>query len=228
LSLFDHISARTLGVAVLLVSSATAQKSASPAPSGPQSSQTNAAPSKTDESQNPAATEKRFGRFTLRRRGEGTSAAPPAGQWLRRYHNLPPQEQQNLLSSDPQFQKLPPPRQEQLRDQLKEFNSRPPEQQQRILDRMAKFENMTEEQKQQLEKVHQRMHDIPEGRRGVVRREFQLLQQLTPDQRQRVMSSDSYRTTFSDKEREIIKGMTDIQATSADADSPPPETPEFF
>jgi hypothetical protein len=226
LSLFDHNPVGTLAVAVLLVSGAAAQKSASP--SSPPASQTNAAPAKAGESQDPSAIDKRFGRFTLRRRGEAKSSAPAAGQWLRRYHNLPPQEQQNLLSSDPQFQKLPPTRQEQLRDQLKEFNSRPPDQQQRMLDRMAKFDNMSDEQKQQLEKLHQRMHEIPEGRRGVVRREFQLLQQLTPEQRQRVMSSDSYRTTFSDNEREIIKGMTDIQAASGDSDTPPPDNPEFF
>ncbi len=111
-----------------------------------------------------------------------------------------------------------------MRDRLKDFNSRSPEQQQRILDRMQKFENMSDAQKQQLENVHQRMHEIPEDRRGVVRREFQLLQQMTPDQRQRVMNSDSFRTTFSDKEREVIKGMADVQgATAAENDNPPPE-----
>lgn len=99
-----------------------------------------------------------------------------------------------------------------------------------MLDRMAKFDNLSDEQKQQLEKVHQRMHEIPEDRRGVVRREFQLLQQMTPDQRQRVMSSDSYNTTFSDKERDVIKSMSDIQGTTAgnDHDGPPPfEAPEY-
>ncbi|MCU1286547.1 MAG: hypothetical protein JWO13_2897 [Acidobacteriales bacterium] len=229
LSLSNHISARSLVIAVLLAGSAMAQKS-TPVPSTPPPAQTGAAPEKSgdDGSDKSVSPDKRFGRFNMRRRGDGRSAAPPAGQWLRRYHNLPPQQQQNLLSNDPQFQKLPPTRQEQLRGQLKEFNSRSPEQQQRMLDRMAKFENMSDEQKQQLEKLHQRMHEIPEGRRAVVRREFQLLQQLTPDQRQRVMSSDSYHTTFSDGEREIIKGMTDIQASSGDADGPPPDSPEFF
>jgi hypothetical protein len=178
-----------------------------------------------DFQQNPPAHNRfQIGVFGNRRRENGGRPVPQAGEWLRKYRNLPPQEQQKLLDSDPQFQKLAPDRQEQLRDRLKGFNSLPPEQQQRMLDRMAKFDNLSDAQKQQLEKVHQRMHEIPEDRRGVVRREFQLLQQMTPEQRQRVMSSDSFHTTFSDNEREIIKGMADIQETSAgnEHDGPPP------
>ena len=31
-----------------------------------------------------------------------------AGDWLRRYKDVPPQDQQKALNSDPQFRKLPP------------------------------------------------------------------------------------------------------------------------
>src|SRR3954470_7185980 len=52
--------------------------------------------------------------------------APPgkrhAGDWLRRYQNLPPQDQEKALSNDPQFQSLPADRQSNLRNHLRSFN----------------------------------------------------------------------------------------------------------
>jgi hypothetical protein len=220
LSRLSHISGSSILATALLVSSGWAQQ-----PSAPPTKKNDAGRSQNFQQSPPPQNRFQIGPFGDRRRDAGARPGQQAGGWLRKYHNLPPQEQQKLLESDSQFQKLPPDRQEQLRDRLKDFNSRSPEQQQRILDRMAKFENLSDAQKQQLENLHQRMHEIPEGRRGVVRREFQLLQDMTPDQRQRVMSSDSFRTTFSDNEREIIKGMADIQGATAAADNenPPPE-----
>jgi hypothetical protein len=206
----------TLAFGALLVSSAWAQQPAG----APPKKDKDAGRNTQNFQQSRPLTSFQIGPFG-KRRGAG---APPAGEWLRKYHNLPPQEQQKLLESDTQFQQLPPDRQERLRDRLKEFNSRSPEEQQRMLDRMAKFDNLSDAQKEQLEKVHQRMHEIPEQRRGVVRREFQLLQQMTPEQRLRVMSSDSYRTTFSEDEREIIKAMSEVQgsAENKEGDNRPP------
>lgn len=223
-----HITLCSIATAALFVSSAWAQQPGAPPPK-----KSEPAHRQDFQQQNPPQHNRfQIGVFGNRRRDNGGRSVPQAGEWLRKYRNLPPQEQQRLLDSDPQFQKLTPDRQEQLRDRLKDFNSRPPEQQERMLDRMAKFDNLSDAQKQQLEKVHQRMHEIPEDRRGVVRREFQLLQQMTPEQRQRVMSSDSYRTTFSDNEREVIKTMSDIQGTTAtgnEHDGPPPfEAPEEY
>src|SRR5216684_108696 len=54
---------------------------------------------------------------------------PPAGEWLRKYHNLPGDQQEQLLQSDPQFKKLPPPQQQQLQQRLRNFNNLPPQQQ---------------------------------------------------------------------------------------------------
>src|SRR5438270_13325339 len=65
-----------------------------------------------------------------------------AGDWLRKYQNLPPQDQEKLLSNDPNFQKLPPERQSHLRNNLRNFNLLPPEKKQQVLDRMSKFESL--------------------------------------------------------------------------------------
>src|SRR5260370_41888315 len=41
-----------------------------------------------------------------------------AGDWLRRYKDLPPTEQQRALQNDPQFRRLPPGRQQELQRRL--------------------------------------------------------------------------------------------------------------
>ena len=45
-----------------------------------------------------------------------------AGDWLRRYRNVPPWEQERALQGDPAFRRLPPERQQQLRRQLQHFS----------------------------------------------------------------------------------------------------------
>ena len=61
-----------------------------------------------------------------------------AGQWLRRYKDLPPDQQQKALDNDPQFRSLPPARQQILRERLLRFSSLPPQQQNRILQQIGR------------------------------------------------------------------------------------------
>ncbi len=68
---------------------------------------------------------------------------PHRGDWLRKYGNLPPTEQEQQLRQDPGFRNLPPDRQNQLLDRLRNFNSQPPQKKAQILDRMETFEHMT-------------------------------------------------------------------------------------
>src|SRR5512135_2985339 len=50
-----------------------------------------------------------------------------AGDWLRRYKDLPPAEQERALRNDPGFNRLPPQRQQMLRDRLQHFSNLPPQ-----------------------------------------------------------------------------------------------------
>ncbi len=146
-----------------------------------------------------------------------------AGDWLRRYQNLPPQEQERLLNNDPQFQKLPLDRQSNLRDRLHDFNSLPSEKKQQVLDRMTKFENFPKEQREQLKILHEKMHQIPEGRRDIVRTAFRNLRDMSPQDRERVVNSDKFRSTFSEDERSLIKGLVDVHS-QANALAAPPQS----
>ena len=72
-----------------------------------------------------------------------------AGDWLRRYKDLPPDQQRRSLENDPQFKKLPPPRQAELLRRLQRFSSLPPQRQEQILNRMETWEHLTVDQKKE-------------------------------------------------------------------------------
>src|SRR5437588_3388242 len=93
---------------------------------------------------------------------------PHAGDWLRRFREMPADQQERQLESDPNFHKLPPQQQQNLKQRLQWFNSRPPDQQQRILERMETREHLTPEQKLQERQLFQRYQGLPFERRRAV------------------------------------------------------------
>ena len=103
-------------------------------------------------------------------------AHPPAsghaGDWLRRYKDLPPAEQDRELQKDPAFRRLPPERQQQLRQRLQHFSDLPPQQQLRMLNRMETWEHLTPEQKQQARQIYGQMRQLPPDRQRMVQRPF--------------------------------------------------------
>ncbi|MFI5104098.1 MAG: DUF3106 domain-containing protein, partial [Terriglobales bacterium] len=87
-------------------------------------------------------------------------AAPPEhhmGDWLEAHKNLPPDQQERALESDPGFKNLPPGQQAKLRDQLRRFNSLPPAQRERALLRMKFLASLTPQQRQQIRLSQQQL-----------------------------------------------------------------------
>ena len=70
-----------------------------------------------------------------------------AGDWLKKYKDVPPDQQEKALENDAAFRRLPPDRQAKLRQQLQSFRSLPPQKQQKVLNRMQTWERLTPEQK---------------------------------------------------------------------------------
>ena len=136
---------------------------------------------------------------------------PRHGDWLRKYKDLPPDQQMKALEADPNFKKLPPERQEALRQRLAKFNSLPPEQREKIVKRMRRFENLTPAQREQARELAKRYRDIPPERRQKMRAAMHDLAQMSPDDRNKALDSDQYRSDFSDNEREIMRGMAEIR-----------------
>ena len=139
-----------------------------------------------------------------------------AGEWLRKYKDLPPAQQQKALENDPDFQRLPPFRQQMLRQRLQHFSSLPPEQQQRILNRMETWEHLTPEQREQTRQLFRQFNALPPGRKFMVRRAVQRLRQMPPEQRQQLIDSDRFRNRFTPQERELLRGVSQLPLAPAE------------
>ncbi len=129
-----------------------------------------------------------------------------AGDWLRRYKDLPPAEQERALQNDPGFRRLAPEQQQRLRQRLQHFSNLPPQQQLRVLNRMETWEHLTPEQQQQARQTFNQMRQLPPDRQRQVRTAVRDLAAMPPDQRERIINSDRFRGMFSDHELDIIRG----------------------
>lgn len=154
----------------------------------------------------------------------GRTFGPRAGDWLRQYKDVPVNEQEKALSNDPSFQRLPAERQDKLRDRLRKFNNLSPEMKDRLLDRMEKFETLPPEQRQRLQAIQERMRQLPEDRRQKLRSAFHQLKGMTPEQRAAYFGSERFQSVFSDEERDILRGLTDIEGTPELAEPPDPRS----
>jgi hypothetical protein len=134
------------------------------------------------------------------------AAARHAGDWLRRYRNLPPDQQRQALEKDPDFQKLPPHRQAQLLQEQQRFLSLPPQKQERILNRMEIREHLTPEQRRQRNQLNQQIRGLPLERRQAVIKAIRGMRDLTPEQREQLVNSDDFKDRFSDHERDLLSG----------------------
>lgn len=144
-----------------------------------------------------------------------------AGDWLRRYKDLPPEEQERALQNDSAFQKLPPARQQALRERLQRFSNLPPQQQLRVLNRMETWEHLTPEQKQQARQVFGQMQQLPPDRRRLVHRAIDDLRAMPSDQREQIINSDRFKGMFSDQERNLMHSATRLPLAPADSGDQP-------
>lgn len=139
-----------------------------------------------------------------------------AGDWLRRYKDLPPAEQERELQRDPAFRRLPPAQQQLLRQRLQHFSSLPPQQQLRMLNRMETWEHLTPAQKQQARQIFGQMRQLPPDRQRMVGTAIHDLRAMPPDQRERVINSPRFKGMFSDQEREMMRGATRLPLAPAE------------
>ena len=138
---------------------------------------------------------------------------PHQGDWLRKYGNLPPSQQEQQLRQEPAFQKLPPDKQNQLLDRLRNFNNQPPEKKQQILNRMETFEHLTPEQQASARNLFQRYHNLPEDQRSKVSQAYRRLRGMPPEARNQLMNSEEFRNNYTEEQRDLLRGMTDLNLT---------------
>ncbi|HEX4603930.1 MAG TPA: DUF3106 domain-containing protein [Candidatus Angelobacter sp.] len=154
----------------------------------------------------------------------GQKAGRKMGDWLAAHKNLPPDQQLKLLESEPAFKKLPPEKQNALRDRLTKFNNLPPEKRTQALQRMEFLSKLTPQQRQQLRDANQQLQGLPPERQVAVHKAVRHLRQMPAPERQQVIQSDRFRSTFSDQEQKLISELTEMSpANGGSAQNPQPK-----
>ncbi len=147
---------------------------------------------------------------------------PHNGDWLRRFGNMPEQDQRRELQNDPNFQKLPKERQQRLMQRLDNYNRMTPEQKQHVLDRMETLEHMTPEQRTRTRELFQQFRGFDPDSRQRVTGALRRLRGMPPDARQNFYNSDAFRSNYNSQEQNVIKGLAELGPTDAE----PPENPD--
>src|SRR6185312_6259026 len=155
-------------------------------------------------------------------RGNHMHQGHHAGEWLRKYKDVPPQQQEKALENDPEFRHLSPERQQKLRERLQRFNNLPPQQQQRVLSRMETWEHLTPEQKQRARQIAGQLRDLPPQRRASLRNAINELREVPPSQREQMIDSDRFRSEFTPEERNILHSVDELPLAPAEAGAPAP------
>jgi hypothetical protein len=151
----------------------------------------------------------------------GPKGPPKLGAWLRAHKDLPIDQQEKALESDPDFSHRSPQIQAQLKERLRKFNSLPPQQKEKALKNMEYWEKLTQAQREQIRAAHQHMETLPMERRKMVRRELRDLRLMSAAQRQQTFDSEQFKSSFSDQEQAILRNLAEINPpTTAQNGSP--------
>jgi hypothetical protein len=153
---------------------------------------------------------------------------PVSGEWLKEHRNQPVQEQKNELQKDPRFQKLSPDQQQRMMQRLDHFNSLPPARKDHVISTMERFDQMPPEQQSRVKALFSQFRMLPVDRKLALRQGFARLRRLKPQERQPAIDSQEFKSQYSDSERDLLRGMTELNIGPAhdddvNAGSPPPE-----
>jgi hypothetical protein len=75
---------------------------------------------------------------------------------------------------------------------------------------METFEHMTPEQQATARNLFQRYQNLPEDQRNKLSQAYRRLRGMPPDARNQLLNSDEFRNNFSEEQRELLRGMTDL------------------
>ncbi len=75
---------------------------------------------------------------------------------------------------------------------------------------METFEHMTPEQQTAARNLFQRYRNLPDDQRSKVSQAYRRLRGMPPQARSQLLNSDEFRNDFTDDERDLLRGMTDL------------------
>jgi hypothetical protein len=130
--------------------------------------------------------------------------------------NVPPHLVMERLSRmtpgerDRLFSKLPAERRSLLEERLDKYNKMPSEAKERLREEFNSFQQLPAEKQEEVRKLYKQFSDLPEDRRPVLRRELHRLRGMPADRRARRMSTDRFRSEYSEAERALLAALVEI------------------
>jgi len=176
---------------------------------------------KPDKPGNPPASVPRSQYQPARPMDDGQHRRHKAGEWLRKYNNMPPEDQQRALENDQKFQQLPPERQQRLRERLKQFNAMSPEERERTIDRMGHWDEMSPEQRQRWRQFQEQFRAMPPEKSSALRQEFRSLRKMSSEERQKVFDSERFKQDYSESDKTLLQSMLQVADEDARREGPP-------
>jgi len=139
--------------------------------------------------------------------GPGRRGAPMPPPWLlQQLMDVPADQQQQALESNPRFQELPPDRQEFVRDSLRRFQALPADRREELLGRIRRFQQMPPERQRELMERQRRFRELPPEERERIEQRFDAFRRLSPEQRERAREiySSHWRSLSPDRRRVVM------------------------
>ena len=131
--------------------------------------------------------------------------------WLNQHRNVAPQDQERMLRSDPSFKRLPSNDQQRLTQQLRQVDQMPEQQRQRRLARNEMLERLSPYERTSISRSGKQWAVMPQDRQAMMKRAFNDLRGVPPDQRQTVLNSAGYQGAFSPEERGILSDFLRVE-----------------
>lgn len=169
-------------------------------------------------------------------RAQGRMGGPMRGQprlnrgqhgpgFMERLRDLPPEEQERVLSNDERFRSLPPERQARVRENLRRWNALRPEQKELIRERQRIFASLTPAQRQEARALSGEWRDLPPERRRDLRQAFRRMRDLPPSEREKFLAGEEIKSRFSPQEIHLLRGLGLLlpEGHTPESSGPPPE-----
>ncbi len=123
---------------------------------------------------------------------------------IQEFETMAPEQRRKALD------RLPPAERQRLQERLQKFNQLPPDQQRSLTNLYNRLHELPPERQEAVRKSISRLSQQAPERQQAIREELRGMAGLTPEQRQERMSGPDFRKTFSKKEQEIVRDMSEV------------------
>jgi hypothetical protein len=145
------------------------------------------------------------------------------GKWVEKLHNMSPEEQQQFLENNEEFNHLPPARQGQIRSNLERWNRLTPEQRQQAEESWKALERMTPEQRAYVRNtLLPKWQAMPQLRRQAINQHLAMLRNMSPATQQTALNDPKFVEGLSPDEQSMLRELNSLRNPSP-TQEPSPE-----